>query len=71
MADMLDHFGPALQQPWTRLEAPPLTASLRERMVEGCAREAGTRTIADLVRQRDDRLIRILEALRDAADAED
>ncbi len=71
MAHMLDHFGPALEEPWTRLEAPPLTPELRERMVEGCAREAGARTIADLERERDDRLIRILAALRDAADAQD
>ena len=70
MAHMLDHFGPALEEPWTRLKAPPLTPELRQRMVEGCAREAGSRTVADLVRERDDRLIRILEALRDAAEAE-
>ena len=64
MAHMLDHFGPALEEPWTRLKAPPLTPELRERMVAGCAREAGARTVADLVRERDDRLIRILEALK-------
>lgn len=70
MAHMLDHFGAALEEPWTRLKAPPLTPDLRRRMIEGCAREAGSRTVADLVRERDDRLIRILEALRDAAEAE-
>lgn len=63
IAHMLDHFGPALLEPWTRLEAPPLTPALRERMVEGCAREAGSRTVDDLVRERDDCLIRIMEAL--------
>ena len=36
MAHMLDHFGAALLEPWTRLQAPPLTAELRERIVEGC-----------------------------------
>ena len=64
MRHMLDHFGPALKQPWTRLKAPELTQTLRERMVEGCEREAGGRTIADLVRERDERLIRILDALK-------
>ena len=63
MAHMLDHFGPALLEPWTRLEAPLLTPVLRERMVEGCARESGSRTVDDLVRERDDCLIRIMEAL--------
>ena len=35
MAHMLDHFGAALLEPWTRLQAPPLTPQLRERMVDG------------------------------------
>ena len=63
MAHMLDHFGPALQEPWTRLEAPPLTQELRDRMVEGCEREAAGRTIAELVRERDAKLVAILKAL--------
>jgi carnitine 3-dehydrogenase len=64
MAHMLDHFGPALLEPWTRLQAPPLTRELRDRMVEGCAREAAGRRIADLVRERDLKLVAILKALR-------
>jgi carnitine 3-dehydrogenase len=63
MAHMLDHFGPALEEPWTRLAAPPLTAELRDRMVEGCRAEAAGRTIADLVRERDAKLVAILKAL--------
>jgi carnitine 3-dehydrogenase len=63
MAHMLDHFGPALEEPWTRLAAPPLTRELRDRMVEGCADEAAGRSIADLVRERDARLVAILKAL--------
>lgn len=64
MAHMLDHFGPSLKEPWTRLEAPELTSALRHAMVEGCAREAAGRTIGELVRQRDRGLIGILKALR-------
>jgi carnitine 3-dehydrogenase len=63
MAHMLDHFGPALEEPWTRLQAPPLTRELRDRMVEGCATEAAGRSIADLVRERDAKLVAILKAL--------
>ncbi|HLW27805.1 MAG TPA: 3-hydroxyacyl-CoA dehydrogenase NAD-binding domain-containing protein [Kiloniellales bacterium] len=64
MAHMLDHFGPSLKEPWTRLEAPELTPALRNAMVEGCTQEAASRTIGDLVRERDRGLVAILKALR-------
>src|SRR5216683_41405 len=60
MAHMLDHFGPALLEPWTRLQAPPLTPQLRERMVEGCLRQAGGRSVAELERRRDEFLAELL-----------
>ena len=41
MAHMLDHFGPSLLSPWTRLAAPDLTPELRDSVVRGCAEEAG------------------------------
>ena len=63
MAHMLDHFGPALEEPWTRLQAPPLTRELRDRMVEGCATEAAGRSTLDLVRERDAKLVAVLKAL--------
>jgi carnitine 3-dehydrogenase len=60
MAHMLDHFGAALLEPWTRLEAPPLTPELRERMVDGCLREADGRSVAELERTRDEFLAELL-----------
>jgi carnitine 3-dehydrogenase len=60
MAHMLDHFGAALLEPWTRLEAPPLTGQLRERMVSGCLREANGRSVAELERTRDEFLAELL-----------
>jgi carnitine 3-dehydrogenase len=60
MAHMLDHFGPSLLSPWTRLEAPELTPELRDRVVRGCTEEAGSRSIADLVRERDRALVELL-----------
>ena len=63
MGAMLDHFGPALKEPWTRLAAPPLTAALRDQLIAGCRREAAGRDIADLVRERDAGLAGILRAL--------
>jgi carnitine 3-dehydrogenase len=63
MAHMLDHFGPSLLSPWTRLAAPELTPELRDAVVEGCEREAGGRSIDDLVAERDRGVIAILRAL--------
>lgn len=60
MGHMLDHFGAALLEPWTRLEAPELTSDLRDRMVEGCLREADGRSISELERQRDEFLVDLL-----------
>ncbi|WP_166825083.1 3-hydroxyacyl-CoA dehydrogenase NAD-binding domain-containing protein [Brevibacterium limosum] len=53
MAHMLDHFGPSLKSPWTRLTAPELSRQLRDDVVAGCDIEAGERSIADLVAHRD------------------
>ena len=53
MAHMLDHFGPSLKSPWTRLEAPELTQRLRDDVVAGCDTAAGTRSISDLIAHRD------------------
>jgi carnitine 3-dehydrogenase len=63
MAHMLDHFGPALLEPWTRLEAPSLTLQLRDRMVAGCEEEAAGRSIAELERERDAFLVDLLLVL--------
>lgn len=60
MAYMLDHFGASLLEPWTRLQAPPLTPELRERMVDGCLREAGGRPMVELERRRDEFLAELL-----------
>ncbi len=63
MAHVLDQFGPTLKWPWTRLEAPELTEDLRRRMIDGCNEEANGRSIAELIRERDDSLIEIIKAL--------
>lgn len=63
MARMLDHFGPSLLSPWTRLTAAELTPELREAMVAGCEAEAGARTMDELVAERDRGVIAILRAL--------
>jgi carnitine 3-dehydrogenase len=57
---MLDHFGPALLEPWTRLEAPPLTPELRDRVVAGAVEAAGGRSVSELAQERDAFLVDLL-----------
>ena len=63
MGHMLDHFGPSLLSPWTRLVSTELTPALRDEMVAGCDREADGRSIDDLVAERDRGVIAVLRAL--------
>jgi carnitine 3-dehydrogenase len=60
MAHMLDHFGPALLQPWTRLDAPPLTSILRDQVVAGAEEESAGWTVSELEQQRDAFLVDLL-----------
>ncbi|MBM7058178.1 3-hydroxyacyl-CoA dehydrogenase NAD-binding domain-containing protein [Streptomyces durocortorensis] len=62
MAHMLDHFGPSLKSPWTRLEAPELDRALYDAVVAGCEEAADGRSIADLVAERDRGVIDVLRA---------
>jgi len=60
MAHMLDHFGPALLEPWTRLTAPELTPRLRDLVVTGVDESVGSVPVRQLERQRDDFLVDLL-----------
>lgn len=60
MAHMLDHFGPALLQPWTRLTAPELTPRLRDLVVTGVDESVGDVTVRHLERRRDEFLADLL-----------
>ncbi|MEV7403571.1 3-hydroxyacyl-CoA dehydrogenase NAD-binding domain-containing protein [Streptomyces sp. NPDC091267] len=62
MAHMLDHFGPSLKAPWTRLEAPELDRELYDAVVRGCDEAADGRSIAELVAERDRGVIDVLRA---------
>jgi carnitine 3-dehydrogenase len=64
MRHMLRQFGPCLQWPWTRLEAPELTEPLIDRMVQGTQAQAAGRSIRELERLRDDYLVAIQQVLR-------
>ena len=64
MRHMLEQFGPALQLPWTKLEAPVLTPELVEAMVDGTLEQAEGRSVSELTALRDDYLISVMRALR-------
>jgi carnitine 3-dehydrogenase len=64
MRHMLAQFGPCLKWPWTKLEAPELTESLIDKMVEGTSATAAGRSIRELERLRDDYLVAIQQVLR-------
>jgi carnitine 3-dehydrogenase len=67
---MLEQFGPTLELPWTKLEAPELTDDLIERMIEGIREQAAGRSTAELERHRDEFLVRLLELVREYWPAE-
>jgi carnitine 3-dehydrogenase len=61
MAKNLDQFGPALKLPWTRLEAPKLTKSLRNAMVQGCNDMAQGNNFRTMATERDRLIAQILK----------
>jgi len=64
MRHFMAQFGPALQWPWTKLmDTPELTDELIDRIADQSDEQAGGKTIADLVAERDRNLVAILLAL--------
>jgi carnitine 3-dehydrogenase len=64
MRHFMEQFGPALALPWTRLQAPELTDTLIERIVEQSDAQARGVPVRELERLRDDCLVAVLQALR-------
>ena len=64
MRHMLHQFGPALELPWTKLQAPELTDELIEKMVTQTEAQAGDTPIRALERLRDNCLISLMQGLR-------
>lgn len=66
MRHFLEQFGPALKWPWTKLtDVPDLDTGLIERIVEQSDLQAAGRSVRDLVRERDDCLVSVIQALRE------
>jgi len=65
MRHFLEQFGPALAWPWTKLtDVPELTSELIEKVALQSDAQAGTLSVRELERVRDDNLVAILQALR-------
>lgn len=62
MRHFLEHFDPALF-PWTKLEPPPVSKELVDKMADGCEQQARGRSIKEMERLRDDCLIAIMRTL--------
>ena len=56
----LEHLAPAVEAWWQELGAPSLTPELKERLAAGIEHEAGGRSIDELERLRDERLLQLL-----------
>ncbi|RVU38611.1 3-hydroxybutyryl-CoA dehydrogenase [Hwanghaeella grinnelliae] len=64
MATNLDQFGPTLKLPWTRLAAPDLTQSLRDKMVDGCNEMADPAGFEKMAEERDRMIVAVLKAVQ-------
>jgi len=64
----LEQFGPPIEGWWTDMQkTPTLTPELKKMLIDGIAEEMGARTIDDLERERDTRLIGLLKMLKETA----
>ena len=57
MAHMLEQFGPALKLPWTKLKAPELSKSLKNKIIQGTKKQSKNRSVENLSNLRDNFLI--------------
>ena len=57
MAHMLEQFGPALKLPWTKLKAPVLSKSLKNKIIQGTKKQSKNKSINNLCNTRDNFLI--------------
>lgn len=63
MRHFLAHLGPPVQSWWGDLGQPALTPDVAKQLIDGVDEEIGERSFADLTRERDAKLIRVLKAV--------
>jgi len=64
MKHMLEQFGPALKLPWTKLKAPKLTKSLKNKIIKGTKLQSKNNSINRLTNLRDKYLIDLLKLIK-------
>jgi carnitine 3-dehydrogenase len=65
MRHFMEHFGPSLELPWTKLtDVPELSEELLDRIVAQSDAQAGGRDVRELERIRDDCLVALIQGLR-------
>ncbi|MFM9123496.1 MAG: 3-hydroxyacyl-CoA dehydrogenase family protein, partial [Actinomycetota bacterium] len=65
MRQFMAQFGPTLNWPWTNLmDVPELDEKLLEKIVSQSDAQAGTRTIRELEKLRDDCLVAVMQGLK-------
>lgn len=64
MKHFLDHLGPALESWWADLGAPHLTAEVNEALIKGVTDATHGRSTAEILAERDAKLMAVLKALR-------
>jgi len=64
MKHMLEQFGPALKLPWTKLKAPILTESLKNKIINGTKNQSKNKSINSLANSRDNFLIDLQNLLK-------
>ncbi len=65
----LAHLGPSQEARWASLGAPSLTPEVRAKLIEGVAREAAGRSVAELEAERDAKLIALRRMMEDRTHA--
>jgi carnitine 3-dehydrogenase len=63
MTHMLEQFTPSFETWWRSMTTPPLSPETRQQIIDGVMAEAGGRSMAELVRDRDAILLPLLELL--------
>lgn len=66
MANFVETFGPSISHWWNNLGHPDLTEETKFTLINGVNHQVGKKTIRDLVKLRDKRLLALLKALHES-----
>jgi carnitine 3-dehydrogenase len=70
MKGILDHAGSAIEQWWTPMTQPKLTAEVKAQLVQAAQEVSGGASVSDWVQWRDDNLVSVLKLQHASESAE-